>query len=77
MEWMRLGTFVRKENEFRLEGVDMTQTAIDYIKDQSHSNGFKNECRVKPYNQHKIADSKIMRLSTVLAKYSEDSLMMI
>ena len=64
---------MRKENEFRNEGSDMTQTAVDYIKAHSHETGLREEMRVRPFQ----TERKHMRLSTVHAKYSEDSLMMI
>lgn len=74
---MLLGKFTRKENEFRLEGVDMAQTAIDYIKDQSNENGFKDERRINPYRKKIGAQRKKIKLSTVQAKYSEDSLLLV
>ena len=55
LEWMLLGKYAKKENQFRLEGPDMTQTAIDYIKDQSNETGIKFETRINPYRKKKRA----------------------
>ena len=49
VEWMRVGKFVRKENEWRLEGTDMSQTAVDYMKSESRENGVREESRVNPF----------------------------